>query len=811
MKNIKIIKPLLVYIIIALLSQTANSQNNILGKVIGEDGKALPYANALLLISINNELMKGAVTSENGDFILKNIPEGEYILQVSMVGFATATSEPFIFEGIAPLQLPVMKLSETLALAEVEIKADKPLYVQKIDRMVINVSSSILSAGTTALEVLERSPGVLVNRQDNSISIVGKEGVEVMMNGKLSYMPTSTLVQLLDGMSSDNIESIELITTPPANFDAEGNAGYINIVLKKNLDAGLNGSYSLSGGIGNGTTTSDNINFNYRKNKINLFGSYSFSRRAQGQLFKQSRSFMNSDDIPTEISTISDRDPTERNHNLRFGLDYQATEKTIFGILIAAFDNKWSMEAFNTSNQTENGISTSYIEIVNTEINSLKNFRSNINMRHEFKKEGFVNIDVDYLYFDNKNPVNYINNYFDGNNNFLEQELTNSDKVTPMKVIVGNADYSNQMNDKLKFETGFKTAFLSFGNDVSVETFDGDIFIQDPTLTSNSDLDERILAAYSSIGYAIDNKTDIKFGLRYEHTNSNLISDTEGALVDRSYGELFPTAYISHKINDTLSFGVSYSRRITRPTLRDMAPFVIFLDPTTLFAGNPAVQPALSDNFAFTTNYRSLLLKFEYSIEKGTIARFTPKIDEATNRLSYQADNLDKTNVFSITLGMPIKVAHWWNMQNNFTFLETKVEDIGEGFIFSSQQSTFTATTSHTFNLTKNLTSELGANYFGPQQFGYGKTKGLFFMNIGFQYKFSDKWGTLKFNLSDIWDSRVFKATSFVPEQNLNTDGSYDFSNRTFSLTYTRNFGDNKVKSSRNRKTGAEDEINRVN
>ena len=807
----KILKPLLVYIIIALFSQTAISQNNIFGKAVDEDGKALPYANALLLISINNELMKGAVTSENGDFMLKNIPKGQYILQVSMVGFATKSTEPFYFEGNEPLHLPVMKLSETLALAEVEIKADKPLYVQKIDRMVINVASSILSGGSTALEVLERSPGVMVNRQDNTISLVGKDGVVVMINGKISYMPTSSFVQLLEGMSSDNIESIELITTPPANFDAEGNAGYINIVLKKNIDSGFNGSYSFSGGLGNGTITSENINFNYRKNKINLFGSYSFSRRNQGQLFKQSRSFINSEAMSTEIATISDRDPIERNHNLRFGLDYQATEKTIFGILVAAFDNKWSMDAFNTSKETENGLPISYIEIINTEINSLKNFRSNINMRHEFKKDGYVNIDVDYLYFDNKNPVNYINNYFDGNYNFLEEELTNSDKVTPMKVIVGNADYSNQINDKFKIETGLKSAFLSFGNDVTVETFDGERFIQDPALTSNSDLDERIMAAYTSIGYAINNKTDIKLGLRYEHTNSNLLSDTEGTLVDRSYGELFPTAYISHKINDTLSFGVSYSRRITRPTLRDMAPFVIFLDPTTLFSGNPAVQPALSDNIAFTTNYRSLLLKVEYAIEKGTIARFTPKIDEATNRLSYQAENLDKTNIFSVTLGLPITIANWWKMQNNFTYLETKVEDKGEGFIFSSQQSTFTATTSQSLTLAKDLTSEISANYFGPQQFGYGKTKALFFMNIGFQYKFSDKWGTLKFNMSDIWDSRVFKATAFVPEQNLNTDGSYDFSNRTFTLTYTRNFGNKKVKSSRDRKTGAEDEINRVN
>ena len=659
--------------------------------------------------------------------------------------------------------------------------------------------------------MLERSPGVLVNRQDNSISLTGKEGVVVMMNGKLSYMPTSSLVQLLDGMSSDNIESIELITTPPANFDAEGNAGYINIVLKQNIDTGLNGSYSFSGGVGNGTRTSENINFNYRKNKINFFGDYSFSRRNQGQLFKQSRSFTDSNGLDIDLATESDRDPIQRNHNLRFGLDYQTTEKTILGVLISAFDNKWSMDAVNTSEQMENGVPVSFVELLNYELHTLKNFRTNINLRHDFKKDGFINFDVDYLYYYDKNPTNYVNSYFDGNNNFLEEELTNSDKETPVTVVVGNADYSNQINDKLKFETGVKAAFLTFGNDVLVETFDGQNFIEDPSLTSNSNLDERILAAYTSLGYTISDKTDLKLGLRFEHTDSELISDTGGTLVDRSYGELFPTAYLSHKINDTLSFGASYSRRITRPTLLEMAPFVIFLDPSTFFSGNPGVQPAISNNVAFNTNYLSYLLKVEYSIENGTIQRFTPVFDEDTNRLSFQAINFDRTRVFSVTLGLPVTIANWWKMQNNLTYLNTQLEYNNEEISFNSEQSTFTANSNQSFTLVENLTSEISLNYRGPGQFGYGKTEAVFSMNIGFQKKFSDKWGTLKFSVNDLLDSRAFKVTTNIPEQNLETYGSYDFSNRTFILTYTRNFGSNKIKSSRKRQTGAEDEINRVN
>ena len=794
-----------------LVSQLLSAQQTVKGKVLGDDGNVLPFANALLLNSEDSKLVKGAVTDQNGNFMLENVPAGKYIITASFIGYNSQSSDPFELKVNETYTVPSITISESVGLDEVTVRAKKPLYQQKIDRMVINVAASPLSAGTTALEVLERSPGVLVNRQDNSISLTGKEGVVVMMNGKLSYMPTSSLVQLLDGMSSDNIESIELITTPPANFDAEGNAGYINIVLKQNIDTGLNGSYSFSGGVGNGTRTSENITFNYRKNKINFFGDYNFSRRNQGQLFKQSRSFTDSNGLDIDLATESDRDPIQRNHNLRFGLDYQTTEKTILGVLIAAFDNKWSMDAVNTSEQKENGVPVSYIELLNYELHTLKNFRTNINLRHEFKKEGFINFDIDYLYYYDKNPTSYVNTYFDGNNNFLEEELTNSDKETPVTVIVGNADYSNQINDKLKFETGVKAAFLTFGNDVLVETFDGQNFIENPSLTSNSNLDERILAAYTSLGYKISDKTDLKVGLRFEHTDSELISDTGGTLVDRSYGELFPTAYLSHKINDTLSFGASYSRRITRPTLFDMAPFVIFLDPSTFFSGNPGVQPAISNNFALNTNYLSYLLKVEYSIENGSIQLFSPVFDENTNRLSFQSINFDKTKVFSVTLGLPVTIAQWWKMQNNFTYLNTQLEYNSGEFSFNSEQSTFTADSNQSFTLAENLTSEISLNYRGPGQFGYGKTEAVFSMNIGFQKKFSDKWGALKFSVNDLLDSRAFKVSTNIPEQNLETYGSYAFSNRTFLLTYTRNFGSNKIKSSRKRQTGAEDEINRVN
>jgi len=226
----------------------------------------------------------------------------------------------------------VMLREDSQVLGEVEIVGRKALFEQKIDRLVVNVANSVTSAGGTALEVLERSPGVIVNRQSGALSLIGKDGVVVMINGKQSYQPASGIIQMLEGMNADNIESIELITTPPANFDAEGNAGYINIVLKKSTDLGFNGNMTVSAGLGEGEVGSANVNLNYRNNKLNVFSSYGFMYKAQLQKFYNYRQVVFEGNT-TESEVTTYRDPQQLNHNIRLGLDYEISDQTIIGVL----------------------------------------------------------------------------------------------------------------------------------------------------------------------------------------------------------------------------------------------------------------------------------------------------------------------------------------------------------------------------------------------------------------------------------------------------------------------------------------------
>jgi hypothetical protein len=293
--------------------------------------------------------------------------------------------------------------------------------------MVVNVQSTITAAGSTALDVLERSPGIIVDRQNNAIIMGGKEGVVIMINGKINRMPADAVVQLLSGMSANNIEKIELITTPPSNFDAEGNAGYINIVFKTNPDFGTNGSYTLTMGYGRGETPAGSINFNHRKGKVSLFGDYSYARTHLIQNWEFYRQVSYQSKV-TDHFLDTDRDAVRQNHNARLGMDYQLNKKTTLGGLMAAYTTNWAMNAVNDSRYIVNRVPDTTVRIINDEINNWQHFMSNINMQHSLRVNEKITFDLDYLYYRNNNPVDYSNSYYNGAGSFVYDDKTRAAK-----------------------------------------------------------------------------------------------------------------------------------------------------------------------------------------------------------------------------------------------------------------------------------------------------------------------------------------------------------------------------------------------
>lgn len=787
------------------------AQSIIHGIVNDAGGKPVKDASVLLLKSSDSSLVMGMISNAAGKYSFENINKGNYLVSASFSGMQQVYTKVFELS-----QDKIKKDLGTISLktADVQLKSitvvvKKPMFEQRIDRMVINVANSITSAGSTALEVLERSPGIIVDRQNNAISMNGKNGVVVMINGRISHMPMNSLVQMLSGMNSDNIEKIELITTPPANLDAEGNAGYINIVLKVNNSYGTNGSYSLTGGYSKGAIAEASINFNHRKGKVNLYGDYTFSDNHSYQLFSFYHKVTYQGTV-TENNSDSHRYFERLNQNARLGVDYQVSKKTVMGALVSGYDNRWTMNANADGTVIINGSLDSLLGITNHENNNWSNISGNFNIQHSFSDSEKLSFNADYIYFRDYNPVSYLNNYYNSNAKFIRDENIKSGKITPIHIWVGALDYSKKLSGKVDMEAGVKATVSTFNNDVAVERFIQNTWKTDSAFSANYALKESILAAYTSFTYAVSAKTNMKLGLRYEYTNSNLGSQTEKNIVDKHYGKLFPSFFLSHTINDNNAWNISYSRRITRPTFNDMAPFVFFSDPYTFFSGNPGLQPAITDAAGVAYTYKKAILSVSYSYETNTITDFSPKVDPVTNIETLAAENQKSNAVWAASLSVPITVSKWWTMQYNVVGNSQVLSGSISGSPLTLKQDYLQFTTQQSFNLPKDYSVELSGFYTTKTVFAVYTVPAFGSLDLGIQKKISKLKSNIRLNVSNMLNSMKFKPYINFPEQNLVARGRLIFSYPSFTLTYTHNFGNSKVKGTRNRSTGAEEEKSRV-
>ena len=796
---------------IILINTTSKTQSSIRGKVHSSTGKPVAGANVLLLNAKDSVLVKGVISTEDGNYSFTNIVPGSYIIGSSFTGFKQSYTPAFSIKTPNDnINLDNIELrKEEVALDNVTVTSKKPLFEQKIDRMVINVASSITSAGSTALDVLERSPGVTVDRQNNAIAINGKNGVVVMINGKISRMPMSALVQLLSGMSSDNIEKMEIITTPPANFDAEGNAGYINIVLKSNHNYGTNGSYSATLGYNNGEESLGSFNINHRKGKLNLYGDYSYSRFHWGQGFSFFHAINNQGKL-TENFSNSDRDALQVYHDARIGLDYELNKKTIIGGLINTYFSRWTMDANNTGTVYINKQPDTLSNVDNHENHNLSSYSINVNLQHSYNANEKITLNVDYLYYRDNNPVSYLNNYYNGSGSFVYAQNVKSSKLTPVNFWVGTADYSKKLSKKTDLEAGIKGTLSQFNNEVKIERLVQDIWKTDPALSAIYDLKESIAAAYTSITINLSEKIGIKGGLRYEYTNSNLGSITQKNIVDRHYGRLFPSFFFSNSFNENNAVNFSYSRRITRPTFWDLAPFVIFIDPNTFFSGNTALQPAISDGVNASYTYKKKIMSLAYSYTTDPISNFQPKVDATTNKQTLSAENMENMKTFNISFSLPFTINKWWSMQNNLAGSWQKINAFYNNAPLAIENKNYNLNSTQTFKLPKDYSLEVSGFYYSGGLFGFYRMKPFGSLDFGAQKKLKNNKGNLRFGVSNVLNTQKYNLSVDQPQYNLVIKNKFQFAYTNWRLTYTRNFGNDKVKQKRDRSTGAEEEKSRV-
>lgn len=784
-------------------------QAQIRGIIQDGSGQAVIGATVLLQREADKSLVKGNVSASDGSFSFDKTAPGQYVVAVNYINYTPFQSGTIVLSPESMKHdLGIIRLQEnSVQLGEVAVTARKQLFEQKIDRLVVNVSNAITAAGGNALEVLEKTPGVTVDRQNESISLAGKDGVQVMINGKLKYLPAASLLQILEGMNADNIEKIEIITTPPSNLDALGNAGYLNIVMKKQEDEGTTGSYSLSAGYGRGALASTSLNILHKKGKWNLYGEYGYNLNQRPQRFYFDR-VVTTDGSSISLESDSDREPTSNNHNARMGFDYQLNKRTVTGMQFSGYNNRFVLDALGHSEFGRNGSVDTLLDLVTDLRSTWLHGAANAYVQHQIKDGEVISFDLDYLYYREENPTDYRAEYTDQISQSQTEESFRSGKRTPIQTAVAKTDYTRKWNQKLSMESGLKYVHSNFTNDLSVETLQNQNWIRDPDLSGIFELTEQIAAAYASFSYQHSSKTQFKLGLRYEHTLSNLASETDPDFINRNYGNFFPSFFVSRQLDASQSLNLSYSKRINRPTFNQMAPFVLFMDPFTFWSGNSALLPALTDNLGLSYRFKKWFLLVQYSYEKNSIARYQSRVDLKTNKMTMVSENLDYLKTLNASLNFPITLNKYWEMQNTAQINFQRALFPFEGEKVSVDQFNYSFNTTQRLNFAKGYSAEITGQYRSKQLNGQFISLPYYGVNLGIQKKLGKNGGILRFNVFDLFDSFVYRTENNLKSSGLVMNGSWDFIQRTYRLTYTQNFGSQKVKT---KKRAEAEEKRRVN
>lgn len=788
----------------------AHAQIHLQGSVLDEANKGIPFATVLLLNAKDSSLVKGGITTESGVFVFENTSYGRYIVSATMVGYQKITST--VFESTQPdnQRIVLVLKAEVRQLNEVTVSAKRPLFEQQIDRLVVNVASSVIAAGGTALEVIQRSPGITLDKQSNSLKLNGKGSVMVMINGKLMRLPMDAVLQMLEGMSANNIEKIELIAAPPANYDAEGDAGLINIITKSDLNFGTNGTFSGTLGQGWYFRPAATLTLNYRNKTFHLYGDYSFSNNQNRGGWTSYTNFQNTDNNYYNLLTVK-RFSESPSHFSKIGFDFNLNKQTILSGLISVFDTKTNMNSPNNSLTYPSKASQQLSNETNLNVfeqNHWQHLMLNMSLRHTFKNKNEWSIDADRLYYYNNDPSGYQSESREIG--IKKNEQFRAKKTSSVRLWVLKTDYTVKIDDKTQLEIGLKSALTNLDNYLRVDRLVAENWQEDTQFTQNYIFKEDVLASFMNLSATLNNKTKLIAGVRYEHTLTKVADNKGNKILSRNYGNFFPTIFLSYKHNKTHSFNAGYNKRISRPSYKILVPSVVFVDPNTIFLGNPALFPTISDNVQ-----GSWVLKDQYSFslrysnDKNTIVQYQPKFDSLTKQLIYYSDNMAKIKTLSFTASVPIKFTKWWQSQNNATgYWQTLQTNFQETPLNRSLWN-FQINTSHTFILPRKISMELTYFYVSPTFWGIFNKLSNSEFTAGIQKVLPKDKGTIRFNITDIFWKNQSRWRGAIPAKNFSQDINFFNEPRVMRFTYNRSFGNQKVKINQNRKTGSEEERQR--
>ncbi|AXY75624.1 TonB-dependent receptor [Paraflavitalea soli] len=794
----------------------AQSKTSINGVVQDKNKKPVVAATINLVKATDSVLVKVAVTTDNGSFVFDNLKPGSYRITITAVGFAPYSGEAINVAAEGEVRnLPLIELSVADAgqLNAVTVTARKPFVERKIDRTVVNVDALISNAGTNALEVLDKSPGILVD-QDGNVSMNGKSGVVIFIDDKPTYLSGADLASYLRSLPSGTLESIEIMTNPPAKYDAAGNAGVINIKTKKLKQKGFNGNIAPGYMQGAYPKSNNSLNLNFRNNAFNYFANvgYNYSENFSDLLIQ--RRYVNDDGSPHSLfsqNTWIKRQ--DRSGSLRLGVDYSMDKANSIGLMVNGTTRKGESAIDNNSylydgrNELD-----SLITADNMDKRTFGRGSAGLNFRHKYKQTGReLGVDLDYIYNESNADQFYRNASYRADNTVKGKDDLTGKLPSYINIYSFKADYSHPLSNGIKAEAGVKGSLIETNNIAVYDVTVGGTTRPDYDKTNHFTYRENINAAYLNFSKEWG-RISVQAGLRGENTimrghQLGNVMKPDSAF-KRDYVNLFPTFYLSYKLDSAAKHQLvfSYGKRIQRPNFGNLNPFISPLDKFTFYVGNPFLQPTIAHEIEVSHIYdNKITTKLGYEYYDGDI---NETIELQGHQYYSRPANVGKSQYLSLSVNASIEPApwvtiNWFGLAQHVSFkadlYNNKLDTSGINFItnFNSQ-----------FRLGKGWTAELLGLFrsdFITTQFVLGD---FWTLSGAIQKKVLKGKGSVKLSIQDIFFTRL----NYGKINNLhNAKGNYrnQGDTRVVGINFTWNFG--KTFETRKRSNGsAESETQRI-
>lgn len=762
----------IIFSVAMLLPMVVFSQS-ITGKIL-QTGNTVPYVE---VVAVKDQKKQTVISDEKGNFSLKFSENGSYTIKLIQDGIEVSSTDITV-NGDTKQDFFIEKKKEK-QIEGVTLTSRKKLIDRRADRLVFNITNSVASQGMDGAEALATTPLVKVD-ENSGISIVGKSGVAVMINERILHLSSAELVAYLKSLRSENIEKIEVITAPPAKYEAEGNSGLINIVLKKNQNLGWSGSLTTSLQQQTYTATSNSATINYQNEKLR-------SSLKLRQNKNEKHSYENYRIEGTEgLKSKDDRRDFGDGLGANLSIDYQLGKKSNVGFIYDYGLGHSNMDILNTSDYFQNGTYTN--TLLTTAEHRATGKQQTVSAYYDLK---FGKLDhklsITGNYFSNS-PETTID--FTTTENSGARSIVRSPSLVDYKIYSGQADliFPYQF---AKVETGIKFTNFDNNSEISYQELKNGNYVTDPEKSNVFKYNEKNYAAYVSFEKSFNEKWSAKAGLRYEYSTVNGNSLTSGQQIDNSYGKFFPTAYISYKSNENHTFSLNYSKRINRPGFRAINPYRWYININSYFTGNPFLKPSFNHNLEFSYVYKGKLSASAYFQRKQDGFDQVVSLD-GEKRISTFA-NFYNVNSMGLSINYSDTFFKFWeaNYSADLSYMKTEVfatdaaSRKGDGYDFNFQNN---------LSLNKNKTVQLILNYWMRLPSNSGNVHWNYLGNFttGLKMNLMDKDLQINLFVSDIFKQTKSKGEIYYTTGTHYFNNYYDARRLTLSATYI--FGNKKVK-----------------